>query len=598
MNSPVPYSSSLPIEIIQLILSFLPKHDLLHLLTNPPNYSWLYATASIIYRQLSFVRQQKLAACYMLFTETRQRRQNIGLKESHQKGFYSTVNYSAFVRDLDLSRLGDKEGLRPYVLVGLTIDSQHLCNLNLYNCHTITTESMITVFLHCPQLERLSLAGATGIDVSCFLDSRVLPSCCQQLRELNLDLLPLFFNPSPTILNKYRRHFGKKDGNQIPKFPRLQKLKLGKVYQPKRNFEVNAFLFTLMIRRCANVDFLQMDSMSPNYIAICLQYCQHIRSITFQRCYLYKGMFTSLIQQHKQHEQHHHLRRLEMEHCFTTTSGIKKANVDMVMNEITAMDYHRLEWLGLKKMTIPNDLLDSMLTQINGFYLTKFDCPDSMTDDALVTLMTRCPSLTHFSICMFWNLDNNHDYHYDKQQNKRTVLTLSTLMQALTTWKETLEWLEIHEGRKGMNMYQRCEQRHVQYIDIDDDDQNRRRSRKAQHSIKEQQTFIDYLCHWKGGDKMQVLILSGMALPLSIHGLERLARCFPNTRYLVFLAKRTARIYNDLEITMAAWKKLDGFLCVNRYALGTKTVSCWYDWRWAMEKEEQFRRWDLYDLNS
>ncbi|CAO3588250.1 unnamed protein product [Absidia cylindrospora] len=589
-------------ELIQLILSFLPKQELTRLLSNPPNYSWLYATASIIYRHLSFVPHSKLAACYDLFNETRQRRQHIGNKQ----GFYSTVNYAAFVRDLDLSRLTDKEGLRGYVLTGLTIDCHHLCNLNLYNCHTITTECMITVLLHCPQLERLSLAGATGVDVSCFLDARVL-SCCQQLRVLNLNLLPLFFNPSSTILDKYRRYFGNKRkqeyGNPIPRLPRLQELKLGKVYQPKRNHQVNAFLFTLMIQRCANVDTLQMDSMSPNYIDICLHYCQHIRSITFKRCYLYKGMFTSLIQQYRQQQQQqqrHHLERLEIEHCFPTTSGNKKATVDMVLNEITALDYHRLAWLGLKKTTtVPHDLLVSMLTHISGFYLTRFDCPDAMTDDALVTLMTRCPHLTHFSICMFWTLDNNGEYHYDKQHNKRTGLTLATLMQALTTWKDTLAWLDIHEGRKGRDMYQRLEQRYVDYFDIDNNDNdNRRLSKKIWHAIKDQQTFIDDLCRLQSA-KLQVLMLGGMALPLSMHALGLLSYSFPNVRYLAVLVNGSGRrVGVQLEQALATWTKLDGFLCVNRYALVTKTNGIWYDWRWATTKEEQFRRWHLYDVTS
>lgn len=338
-------SSHLPLELIRLILSFLPQHDILHLLLHPPNHDWLYTTASVVYRQLVLTQIHQVRSCSYLLQQTHKRRR-LG-----DHGFYSTINYALFIRRIDLSALVDKCDLTDGLLLSLAIDAEHLTHLNLYNCFTLTNPVLTKILIHCPSLEKLSLAGATSLDVSCFLDPRVH---CARLLTLNLNMMPYFF----TNTQPRRRRL-------LP-FPKLRELKMGDILS-LINYDST---FVAMLERCTNVVRLGLTSLSAAQLQLCFDHCRNVDSITFRRCHFDEGMLASFLSRRRR------LERLELDGCRVCTQ------------ELAAGDYRRLKWFGCR-----GKVPDGLIPMVSS--LTRIDCP--MTDNVLERLMTHCPSLTHLS---------------------------------------------------------------------------------------------------------------------------------------------------------------------------------------------------------
>ncbi|SAM07935.1 hypothetical protein [Absidia glauca] len=372
----MPSSSYLPLELIRLVLSFLPHHDILHLLLHPPNHDWLYATASVVYRRLVLTQIHQVKSCAHLLEQTHKRRR-LG-----DDGFYSTINYALFIRRIDLSALADKSDLTDGLLLSLALDAVHLTHLNLYNCFTVTNPVLTKILIHCPHLEKLSLAGATSLNVSCFLDHRI---DCLRLHTLNLNMSPHFF----TNTRRRRRR------RRLPPFPKLQELKLDMIALIINDYGSS---LVAMLDRCANVIRLSLTSLYATQLQRCFDHCPNVNAITFRRCHFDEGMLASFLSQRRRQ-----LERLELRGC----------RVDI--QELAVGDYRRLQWFGCREKVVPGDLIPAVSS------LTRIECP--MTDDVLERLMTHCPSLTHLSYT--------------------GKVAHEILARALLVWQKTLVWLEM-----------------------------------------------------------------------------------------------------------------------------------------------------------
>ncbi|KAI8097649.1 uncharacterized protein BX664DRAFT_326924 [Halteromyces radiatus] len=491
----------------------------------------------MVYHDLIFTDIKRLEACNNLFNQTRRQRQH-NLNQS----FYSRINYASFVHSLDLSMLQRKDVLRNTLLLDFTIDCQQLRSLNLYNCFTINNDAMINILLQCSQLEKLSLAGATGIDASCFLHHRVLRYGCKRLRHLNLNMNPLFFQSS-------RRY------STISKLPILETLKLGHVHW---NDTRKTSLFVPMMILCANAHTVRLDSMSSPLIQICLQSCRMIQHMTLLRCDLDEELWIQIQQQQQQQR----LITFVLDSCIVTDGISKKQKTDTSFQGLMDLDLTRLDWIGFKRMMIPRLVMNHVVSHISGYDLTRFDCPDSMTDDALKTLIHRCPSLTHLSVGLVHPTGNDDDDGHT--QRGWTRIKFTTLIQALDTWKTTMTWFELHGGRRGTRHWTDAWKR-------------------------QQQAFIDYLCTGQKNKQLEVLLLDGLTEPFTTTDIVHLAHQYPAIQYVAFKLQQTHS--KDLEQAIQQWNGLEGFLCVNHDNLVQWPNDSWREWKWMDVKQQSFLRW-------
>ncbi|KAL0093642.1 hypothetical protein F4703DRAFT_1924261 [Phycomyces blakesleeanus] len=173
----------IPIEIILHILSYLPKKEIIKLLTI--NHNWFNVVSKQIYNTIVLRDKKDLFNIRNLFTAT--------AKQSlqHNHGFYSSYNYGALVRKLDLSRLDCCNLVTDPVLRDLTLDTQNLTSLNLYNCHQVTDTIFKMILVKAIHIKHLFLAGATQLTGNALISIRSKPPI---LQTLNIYLIPDFFH--------------------------------------------------------------------------------------------------------------------------------------------------------------------------------------------------------------------------------------------------------------------------------------------------------------------------------------------------------------------------------------------------------------------
>ncbi|CAO3627091.1 unnamed protein product [Cunninghamella blakesleeana] len=498
---------ALPLEIIKLILEQLTKTDLIYLLKNPPNYYWFTAAAGIYYRQLKFNNHKQLLACYNLFQQTQRQRE-----KSDTIGFYSSFNYSHFVKILDLSLVPEKYHIDKHIILQLSIDCYSLITLNLYNCFLLDNKTLSTILPHLTQLENLSIEGCNYININPFLNKKV-QSALRHLKSLNICLIPYFFTFEQEYINPNENNV---DHSPLPiSFPALKELKLGDLNSGPSTW------FQSFMKGCSSIKSFYLQNMSRDQLLDCLRLLKpNLRSITLYMCTINNQSFYLLATQKK-------ITSITIKRCkyYVSLESSKSSppSERLLFQSLLALNYRHVKELNFKYTNIPLEVTSSLINQLPAYELTKFISPTKMDLSILQKINVKLFPLTHLTLMIA----------------PSNQLIIDTLHAILKTCHSTLMWLEIHFQSTLPSQP----------------------SVTINSEVKEtnEQKLMIHLFSWPIQNQLQVLRFSNMTLQLSLEHIRRLSQCFSHVRYVKFNISKSIGSIKLKKLVNSSWPDLCGF---------------------------------------
>ncbi|KAF7721225.1 hypothetical protein EC973_005087 [Apophysomyces ossiformis] len=345
-----------PPEVIDIVLSWLPRLHVIHLLT--VNRLWFNVAASRLYRNLAISTESELVAYINLFYETGKQR------KTRTDGFYSPNNYAAFVRCIDLSKLCMRKPVSDEQIDRLTADCTSLESLNIYNCHYVHNDTLTKIFSRSPLLKHLNLAGVSDLDASSFLQQEARDTV-RMLQSLDIYLVPGFFRPlTPRNVLLFQQLL-----------PSLRTLTIGGRY-----FLRHGLLIYDVVSCFYSLSSLCLNNCAQDLIRAFLRGCSLLRYIKFIHCKLGAETMKSLPR---------YLLSLQMDNCTISEEGVKW---------LRRYDYQHITTLGFKRTKgITEEDIQYILRRVN-LQLNRLLLPGSTTDDVLNTVMSHFTFLQELSI--------------------------------------------------------------------------------------------------------------------------------------------------------------------------------------------------------
>ncbi|KAH8551975.1 hypothetical protein BGW37DRAFT_319580 [Umbelopsis sp. PMI_123] len=170
--------ANFPHELLTKIISHLNSVDVLNCVYI--NKSWNYvACAYFLYRNLRLANTQTLNACLDMLDQTALKRRS----PDHQSE-YSSRNYGAYVKAVDLSYDGSNMVLDEDKLIRLATHCYNLEILNIRNSHDLRDAWLAQILKRCPYLIHINLSGCGFLTSQC-LENTNASKIRQRLQVLN-----------------------------------------------------------------------------------------------------------------------------------------------------------------------------------------------------------------------------------------------------------------------------------------------------------------------------------------------------------------------------------------------------------------------------
>lgn len=351
-------TTDLPPEIILLICQRLCRKDIVRLLT--VNWNWFTVVCTLLYSVVVVRTRNELYAYRNLFNETRRQR-----SLTHDHGFYSRQNYAQFIRTLDLSQYPKKAVVTDSILDDLTKDCINLERLNLYNCHAISTKSLMHILDNCPRIKHLNLAFATNISAKFLLHDRA-----NSIETLNITGTRNFFSTCKS-----------KDLQRI----RLSSLRM---LECSSNDVLQTIIPLVPIDRLETViiSWAGNDRIT-DFLTLCTN---NLHVLRLKNCYHLTGETLARLPRS--------LERLEFQACRISAEALSTITV-----------YDRLETLNIKGTNaMSNDDVLQIIRKCSP-RLKRFFTGARLTRETIDTLFHRFPNLTHLGLAYSNEIDNHQD---------------------------------------------------------------------------------------------------------------------------------------------------------------------------------------------
>ncbi|KAI7877383.1 hypothetical protein K492DRAFT_209757 [Lichtheimia hyalospora FSU 10163] len=357
-------SPDLPPEIIQLVIQHLPRHQILPLLTL--NRHWHRVIVAELYHVIRIRNIRDQYHYRNLFCETRRSRQG---KQQRGNSFYSTMNYAAHVRQLDLSWPYPGKKITDALLDDLTKDCIQLESINIYNCHEITSRGLARVLENC-RIRHLYASMATSITSKCFLIPPL--THLERLETINLHGLSA---------THFFRSIIKRDKNAIKHLDHIRTIHLT---GPIPNTLIPIIGPTLRDLTLKHVKNEEQEEEGNRSLQLLFEYAPLLTRIRLKGYHLTSSSLEHLPL---------HLQALELDHCR--------------LSHDTPLPPPFLKYL--KTLELHNTSLKSSETWIQQCTerLLRFTAPPEMTALGLNKLMERCPHLAHLTLHVSTDEDNS-----------------------------------------------------------------------------------------------------------------------------------------------------------------------------------------------
>lgn len=372
----------LPPEVIQLVTQHLSRQHILPLLTL--NRHWHRVIVAELYHVVRIRSVRDQYHYRNLFCETRRSRQ----QGKQQHGFYSTMNYAAHVRQLDLSWPYPGKRITDALLDDLTKDCIHLESINIYNCHEITSRGLGRVLQNCSRIRHLYASMATSITSKCL----VIPPLThlQQLETINLHGL---------VSTVFFRSIIKRNKTTAKHLDHIRTIHLT---GPIPDMLIPIIGPTLRDLTLEHIKDKSISHDEDRSLQLLLDHAPLLMRIRLKGYHLGSSLSRLPL----------HLQSLELDHC----------RLDTTTPPPPFLKY-------LKTLELHNTSLQCIETWIQQctHRLSRFTAPPEMTAFGLNMLMERCPRLSHLTLYASPN-----------------IITNDLMDRALAHWANTLVSLDVN----------------------------------------------------------------------------------------------------------------------------------------------------------